>query len=77
MTLATIATIHDLVELSVTAVSLLGGAMAFCSGREAYQSVRAQEDPERLSFRINTSVAEGFKLGLPLAVVVATLLAWI
>jgi hypothetical protein len=77
MALATIGNFHDLVEIVVTAVSILGGAMAICSGWEAFEAVLLGQEPERVALRINLGLAFGFFIGLPLAIIVATLLAWI
>jgi hypothetical protein len=77
MPLATITSFRDLVEIVVTAISLLGGAMALFSGWGALESIRIGQEPEQVAFRINRGLAVGFLFGLPLAIAVATLLAWI
>lgn len=77
MALGVIASIHDLVELVVTAVSILGGFMAFYSGLEAHASITIGEEPEEVAFRINQGLAYGFNVGLPVTILVATLLALI
>jgi hypothetical protein len=51
--------------------------MALFSGWEAVWSIKAGEEPERVASRINEGLASGFQFGLPLAVIVASLLAGI
>jgi hypothetical protein len=73
-----IATIHgarDFIEVIVSAVSVLGGFMAFTSGMEASKAVFARRPPDELAYRINKGLASGFNLGLPAALIAYTLLA--
>ncbi|MBS1879203.1 MAG: hypothetical protein JST31_06805 [Actinobacteria bacterium] len=74
MALAAISSFRDLVEVAVTAVSILGGFMAFCSGFESSLSVRAQDAPDRAAHRVNCGLAYGFNFGLPAAGLVAAIL---
>ena len=75
MPLATIGNLRDLVEIIVTAISLLGGAMAYASGWAALRAVNVAAPPEELARRVNEGLAVGFLYGWPLAVFVAILLA--
>lgn len=77
MAISTIGSFRDLVEVVVTAVSILGGFMAFFSGLAAFDFISYAEEPEVLAHRINRGLANGFGFGLPVAVLIATLLALI
>jgi hypothetical protein len=75
MALATISSTSDFIEVIVSGVSVLGGAMAWFSGFQASQSVRIGQRPEVVSRRINEGLATGFDNGLRLAVIALILLA--
>ncbi len=68
--------IRELIEAAVTAVSVLGGAMAYCSGLAAARAMAGDPQPDLLSQRINEGLAEGFEWGLPLAASTLMLLVW-
>jgi hypothetical protein len=72
--LATVESFRGGIETLVTAVSLLGGFMAFYSGLEASRSVRARRFPDQVGYRINKGLARGFGIGLPVAVIVSAIL---
>ena len=56
---------RDLIEIAISAASVLGGAMAFYSGRAAAESAIAWRSSRALADRINLGLAEGFIVGLP------------
>jgi hypothetical protein len=66
----------ELIEAAVTAISLLGGAMAYCSGYSASQTMSEEQSPEILSQRINEGIGEGFSWGWPTAIVALTIKIW-
>ena len=61
--------IRDLIEAIVTAVSVLGGAMAYFSGRGASKAVAEQDHANVVSERINRGLANGFDWGTWLAAI--------
>ncbi len=63
-----VADAQGLVEAAVTAVSVLGGAMAYFSGYAAAQAVMNGEPPEVLAHEVNGGLAQGFIAGSPLSV---------
>ncbi len=67
---------RELLETAVTAVSILGGAMAWASGYAASQAMAESQPPDVLSRRINEGIAEGFTVGWPLAILVFIIGAW-
>lgn len=65
------------VQSAITAVSLLGGAMAYMSG---YRAARARNEgcnSDGLAHAINVGLTEGFVAGIPVAAFVAILELWI
>jgi len=66
----------QLIEAAVTAISVLGGAMAYCSGYTAAQAVSEEQPPEILGQRVNEGLAEGFTWGWPTAIVALIIGAW-
>ena len=74
MAIATTGNFRDLVEVVVTAVSILGGFMAFCSGLEAWRSVRARRFPEQVAHRVNQGLGRGFGIGFPIAMALSVTL---
>lgn len=66
----------QLIEAAVTAISVLGGAMAYCSGYIAAQAVSEELPPEILGQRVNEGLAEGFTWGWPTAIVALIIKAW-
>jgi len=65
-----------LIEAVVTAVSILGGEMAYCSGLRAAQASAAEQSPQALAHSINEGIAEGFKWGAPSAAVALIIVLW-
>jgi len=61
--------IGELVESAVTAISILGGAMAYFSGFSAAQAMTESSPPDTLAQRVNEGLGQGFLVGSPLAVV--------
>lgn len=61
---------------AVTAVSILGGAMALTSGYSASQAMAEAQSPDTLGQRVNEGLGEGFAVGWPLAVLVFIIGAW-
>jgi hypothetical protein len=68
--------LRELVEAAVTAVSVLGGAMAYQSGYAAARALSEGLPPEAVSQQVNQGIADGFSLGSPMAAVALILLAW-
>lgn len=74
MAFATIHSAREFIEVLVSAVSVLGGFMAFTSGLEASKAVFAGRRPDKVAYEINKGLAYGFNFGLPAALIVCTLL---
>lgn len=70
------ASARELLQTAVTAVSILGGAMAWASGYAASQAMNESQSPEILSQRINESIGEGFTVGWLLATLIFIIGAW-
>jgi hypothetical protein len=68
--------VRALIEVAVTAVSVLGGAMAYCSGFAAVRAMVESQPPEVLSQRINEGIAKGFVCGFPLATFALMIAMW-
>lgn len=68
---------NELIEAAVTAISILGGAMAYCSGYSASRAVSEEQPPEVLGRWINEGLAEGFSWGWPTAIVALIIKIWI
>lgn len=66
--------IRDLIEVFVTAVSVLGGAMAYSSGSAAARAVADQQSSDVLAKQVNEGLAVGFEWGMPLAAIALILL---
>jgi hypothetical protein len=66
----------QLIEAAITAISVLGGAMAYCSGYTAARAVSEEQPPEILGQRVNEGLAEGFAWGWPTAIVALIIKAW-
>lgn len=62
--------IHELVNAAVTAVSILGGAMAGVSGYVASREVSRASPAEVLAEQMNKGLATGFNYGAPTAAIV-------
>jgi hypothetical protein len=66
----------QLIEAAVTAISILGGAMAYCSGYTAAQGVSEELPPEILGHRVNEGLGEGSTWGWPTAIVALIIKVW-
>lgn len=66
----------ELVQSTVTAVSILGGAMAYMSGYHAARALAGGDPPELAAARINEGLGLGFSAGFPLAVLVLIIEGW-
>jgi len=74
MPVSAIGNVRDLIEIAVTAMSVMGGVMAYSSGSAALGSVLAGEAPELLGEKVNRGLAWGFMIGLPTGTVTSILL---
>jgi hypothetical protein len=68
--------IRTFIESLVTAVSVLGGAMAYESGLAAAKAMAENQPPEALSRRVNEALAAGFAWGRPVGIGAFILLLW-
>jgi hypothetical protein len=68
---------RGLLQAAVTAVSVLGGVMAFMSGYFATQTMAAEKPPNVLAHRINEGIGRGFAVGWPMAVSALIIEIWI
>jgi hypothetical protein len=68
--------VRGLIEATVTAVSVLAGAMAWQSGYAAANAMYENQSPRVLAERINRSIGEGFSWGAPTALGVLLFLLW-
>lgn len=68
--------IRGFIEVAVTAVSVLGGAMAGHSGYAAAQAMSEGQSPAVLSQSVNEGIAKGFSWGSPTAVIALIILLW-
>jgi hypothetical protein len=66
----------ELVDATVTAVSILGGAMAYTSGFAATQGLIERCDPAELAERINVGIARGFLVGAPVSALTLIIEGW-
>lgn len=66
----------ELLEAAVTAVSILGGVMAYMSGYSASQAMAEHQPSDVLAQRINEGIAEGFAAGWPLAILAFIIGTW-
>jgi hypothetical protein len=67
---------RELLEAAVTAVSILGGVMAYKSGYSATRAMAECRPPDILSQRVNEGLGEGFAAGWPLAILAYIIEAW-
>jgi hypothetical protein len=67
---------REFLEATVTAVSVLGGAMAYWSGYSASRAVAEGQAADLLSQRINEGLAEGFAIGWPMSIAALIIEAW-
>lgn len=66
----------SLVEVAVTAISVLGGAMAYCSGYFASQALAEGQRPDVVARRVNEGIGQGFNWGMVLAVATLIIEVW-
>jgi hypothetical protein len=69
--------IRSLIENAVTAISIMGGAMAYESGLAATKAIAEGLAPPIVAQRINEGLGEGFSWGLPVAIFCLIVLLWI
>lgn len=69
--------VPDLLEAVITAVSLLGGAMAYESGLGAAEAVAENQSDETLGRCVNEGIAKGFVWGWPLSVITLIIELWL
>lgn len=69
-------TVPGLLEAAVTAVSILGGAMAYESGLSAARAVAEDHPREVLGQRVNEGIAKGFVWGWPVSMLVFMIGLW-
>lgn len=60
----------ELVQATVAAVSILGGAMAYMSGYNAARALSDEIPPDLAAAMVNDGLGQGFMAGLPLAFLV-------
>lgn len=70
------ASVREFLEAVVTALSILGGAMAYCSGQSASRALAREQRPEVVSHEVNRGIALGFELGWPLSVTTFMIATW-
>jgi hypothetical protein len=68
--------VRELLNAAVTAVSILGGAMAHTSGYFASRAVSEKQSSEVLGQRVNEALGRGFDLGWPAAVMALMIGVW-
>jgi hypothetical protein len=73
---AGVSEVHSTIESIVTAVSILGGAMAYESGLAAVKTMAANRPARVLSQRVNEGLGVGFLWGAPLALVISIVFIW-
>lgn len=69
--------IRALIESTVTAISVLGGAMAYESGLAAAEAMSEDQPSAVLAERVNEGLGDGFSWGRPAALLAFIILAWI
>jgi hypothetical protein len=68
--------IRNLIESAVTAISVLGGAMAVESGYAANQATAESRPPQIVAQRINEGLAKGYSWGRTPATFCLIFLLW-
>lgn len=76
MAILEIGDVRNLIESSVTAISVLGGAMALESGYAAKQATSENRSPQIVAQRINEGLAMGFSWGRMPATFCLIFLLW-
>lgn len=66
----------NLLQAAVTAVSLLGGLMAYTSGYFAAQAMAERQPSDVLAQRVNEGIARGFLAGWPIATLALIIEMW-
>lgn len=67
---------RELLEAAVTAISILGGVMAYASGYSASRAMAEHQPPDTLSQQVNEGIGEGFAAGWPLAILAFIIGIW-
>ncbi|HEU4736099.1 MAG TPA: hypothetical protein VFS48_03615 [Solirubrobacterales bacterium] len=68
--------VRELLNAAVTAVSVLGGAMAYMSGYFASRAMSEDQLPDALAQRVNEALGRGFDLGWPAAIAALIISVW-
>jgi hypothetical protein len=68
--------LRNLIESAVTAISVLGGAMAYESGRSATRAISENLEPQIVSQQINEGLSKGFSSGRIAATFCLIFLLW-
>ena len=67
---------REFLEALIAGFSVLGGIMAYYSGRAAYQAIARDESPPIVAHSINEGIGEGFEVGVPAAVMALMIMGW-
>jgi len=67
---------RNLLNAVVTAISVLGGAMAYASGYCAIRAMSENQRPDVLARRVNEALGRGFDFGWPVGIVALIISAW-
>jgi len=76
MSILELGDLRNLIESAVTAVSVLGGAMAIESGYAAKKAMYEGLAPPVVAQLINEGLGNGFSRGLPIATFCLIFLLW-
>jgi hypothetical protein len=68
--------LRELLNAAVTAVSVLGGSMAYASGYFSSRAMVEGLSPEILGQRVNEALGKGFNLGWPAALAALIIGVW-
>jgi membrane protein YqaA with SNARE-associated domain len=71
-----VADTRELLNAVVTAVSVLGGAMAYMSGYFASRAMSENQPSDVLGQRVNEALGRGFDLGWPAAMAALIIGVW-
>jgi hypothetical protein len=67
---------RELLQAAVTAVSMLGGLMAYTSGHFAAHAMAERQPPEILAQCVNEGIGRGFAAGWPIATAALIIEMW-
>jgi hypothetical protein len=76
MSIPEIGDLRNLIESAVTAISVLGGAMALESGYVADRATSEDQPPQVVAQLVNEGLGKGFSWGLPTATFCLMILLW-